>query len=760
VKDNIKYEVYQPRGYALVLKSRFGRTLATVQVFYDDEDILTQKCPIPVPFEGGFQIIFQSDDSDPKIRSGRPIKYVISNHCKEDGYVKIDLGYNQIPSMVTNPPENINRINEIRSFVSVEIKSNQLDDWKQLIIKTKTKKNVDGTCEPVIFQEEHNAGSEEKLGTYLYLTVSPQENCGLSELFKDSYWSPQDLIIVEKYYFNNPRQYKECFGPDIESDSEPDFRTNDHKLASNERHTERHTERHEGAMRRRAFLRRQNRILVRGEWIDYKKKKLEILQQCTEVSKEECVEMDKIDKSDENKNNGSLFSKFFPSKKKSTSDSTESNTQHLGFSLSNFLKKITGRDRKSELKIEPETEHEPEPETEPEPEPEPDLKTVSDTDSSKDSYHYFGPITNPKYRPGYNSESETEPESESEPDSEPDSDSDSNTQAILKPKPKPTMRANTYRINKRSYDSSSGDEDFEYKHSMCSNDRDSDDPHDLKDCLDLDHMDSKPVGNFGEMAGAGGPGNTFSEYLSKTRNSRSHNSRAVSMWNARNNRARNMRSWNMKRAEDMRNVKNSEDEDESVDCDSDDSFSGDRFTHDSKLKTDIEKSKSADTSDTIETSQQSEIANAPDIMKSKVAELTGGENIIHPLSRKTFLSYDFTVRTEPKKIGMCIMDMSIVKTYPSMTTNEIIKFVETYINDLKRKTEEEFIELAKTIKKYKSDVCVVCLDPDQAPNTVLVRCGHVCTCSEDCTDILGDKCPLCKSSILCKINESVLISTI
>jgi hypothetical protein len=90
--DNTKYTVYQPYGFPLILKNYQGRVLASLQIFYDDEPIETQTYPIPVPYEDSFQIIFQSKEGDDRIEKGRPIKYVITNHCQEQGYVKIDLG--------------------------------------------------------------------------------------------------------------------------------------------------------------------------------------------------------------------------------------------------------------------------------------------------------------------------------------------------------------------------------------------------------------------------------------------------------------------------------------------------------------------------------------------------------------------------------------------------------------------------------------------------------------------------------------------
>ena len=195
VVDNVEYKVYQPYGFPLILKAQSGRVLATLQVFFDDALIYNQNYPIPVPFEGGFQIIFQSDDS---IDNGRPIKYVITQHCKEANLIKFDIGFNKIPSCVTDPPENINNVNELHPFEPFAIKSNQLNGWKELIVKTKKKINSDNTTSSVSLDEESKAEPNEKVGTYLYLTVCPQQNKELSELFKDAQWHTEDTIIIEK----------------------------------------------------------------------------------------------------------------------------------------------------------------------------------------------------------------------------------------------------------------------------------------------------------------------------------------------------------------------------------------------------------------------------------------------------------------------------------------------------------------------------------------------------------------------------------
>jgi hypothetical protein len=132
--------------------------------------------------------------------------------------VKIDLGFNKVPSDTTDPPENINRINEIKSFSVYEIKSNQLDGWKQLIVKTKKKQLNDGSSVTVTLDEEVKTSTENKIGSYIYLTVVPQRNSEVQKLFKDkeTYWTTcSDLIVVEKPKFINmgaPAFYPNWFG--------------------------------------------------------------------------------------------------------------------------------------------------------------------------------------------------------------------------------------------------------------------------------------------------------------------------------------------------------------------------------------------------------------------------------------------------------------------------------------------------------------------------------------------------------------------
>lgn len=450
VKNNIEYHVYQPYGFPVILKNKFGQVLASLQVFYDDEPIETQTCPIPVPFENGFQIIFQSKEGDTRIESGRPIKYVITNHCNKSGYVKMDLGFNKVPICETDPPENINNVNELHSFELFTIKSNQLDNWKQLIVKTKKVIDPNNTFKTVSLDEETKATAEKKVGSYLYLTVTPQNNEILPELFKETYWSTDEYIVIEKNILSTP--------------------------------------------------------ISRRNHMNY------------------FLRMEEIDRP--------FVAAAAPP---------------------NFYRAMPVKILEGTLRS-----------------PSCDLRS---------------------YIP--------------------------NQKSIIDP--------------------------------FCNS------------IIDNEDSDND-------------------KYIKKSKDSKT--SKAQQMF-------------------------------------------------------------------------QTEATNVAqtDIMTSKVAEMVGGKQIIQQGGNKTYVTYDYSVRTEPCKIGMSIMNLDIKKSYSDMTMEEMNNTINNYLQEIEKFKTAEYAEIAKTIKKYRGDVCTMCLG--EPPNTILVRCGHICTCSKDCSDMLGDNCPICRAKILCKIDENL-----
>ena len=611
IVDNTKYDVYQPYGYALVLKSKIGRVLASVQVFYDDEDHLTQKCPILVPFEEGFQIIFQSEDSDSRIESGRPIKYIISNHCKEAGYVKIDLGYNKIPSQVTDPTENINNVNELRSFESVEIKSNQLDGWKQLMIKSKKKKNLDETITTVNLQEEVDTAPEEKVGTYLYLTVTPQKNCFLSDHFKESYWSPEDLIIVEKNYaIDNHRRGGE----------------QRHDLVIVHAHNNGANAIHELNVPRPLLGKTVEQVVI-------------------------LTDVEKQTKIDTPKTSLSLFSKLF-SKKLTTKNEVFPDETHV---LSNLQSKnITHDDEKSKSKSKSGGFN---------------LTKIFSKFANPDSQQ-LNHNNNFKKKSG----------------------------AVIR-----NIHTAKTMTQTTNYDLSNDETDIYTEHITKINNIEQRANSSNSDFEDGDSSDLES-----EFYKRKCTINVIQAPVSTTVSNECQNMFVAS--NAQKN-----------------------------------------------TKQQSEHKKVIIQEETTTFDQVEKTINSS-IMKSKVAELIGGDKIIQQNGNKTHVSYDFSVRTEPRKIGLSIMDLAITKNYPDITADEIKNLVKSYLDVIKRSKDMEFVEFAKSVKKYRSDICAVCLDEDSPPGIVLIRCGHVCTCSDECTDILNNKCPMCQTQILCRINEKVLRS--
>lgn len=478
VKENIKYSIFQPYGFPLILKNYQGRVLASLQIFYDDEPIESQTYPIPIPYEDTFQVIFQCKNDDERIEKGRPIKYVITKQCEEEGYVKIDLGFNKVPSCETDPPENINSVNELRSFKPFEVKSNQLDNWKELIVKTKKVKQADGSYKSVSFDEETKTEESQKVGSYLYITVTPQNNSQLVELFKNTYWTTDEFIVIE---MENQNMLKAL-----------------QKLPNRP-----HLLHHDQVLRPMGLeqIKAKNTNLVKGRHNIHHTPYLSRrhVAFCDDDSDDDCVDLHNVPK---------IYQE------------------------------------RAEVHY--------------------DVCAVISDDSEK-------------------SKVET------------------------------SSRENV------------GDID--------------------KSLEGIDLMTTKEA---------------------------------------------------------------------------------------------------------IETTKK-------DIMISKVAELSSGERIIRQSGNKTFASYDYGCRTEPRKIGMSIMNLNITKIYTDMTKDEILLTINEYLENIEKSKSIEIIELAKSIKKFRADVCTICLgDP---PNTILVRCGHICTCSKDCTDMLGDNCPMCRSKILHRIDESIFSLT-
>lgn len=599
VKDNKKYSIYQPYGFPLILKNYQGRVLASLQIFYDDEQIISQTYPIPIPYQDTFQVIFQSKNDDERIEKGRPIKYVITNHCQEQGYIKIDLGFNKVPSCETDPPENINNVNELRSFEPFEIKSNQLDNWKELIVKTKKVKQSDGSYKSVSFEEETKTEETKKVGSYLYITVTPQNYPELVELFKNTYWTTDEFIVIET-------KQQTLYG----------YHTG--QFYENVRIRSPYNQKYKFAHVNQPVLGALARV-----------------PSARAVPTGFFAASDELPRQFQRKNKllGTNFKSMISNKASTVIlDSIVPKIDRIetletkGKSSPGIMQKLTSLARSMFVD-------------------KPNKQKVTDSVDSDNDVE-----TNQAMRGGYRKSI-----------SDSDSDSD-NVSSDNKSKNNILERVIIKETNKVSV----GDIDEEEK---------------LADTI---------VGL---------------DYES---------------------------------------------------CESDVSTENKGGKHRDCVTNDVKRVISKEHLNLLTTKEATETAQK-DIMVSKVAELATGERIITQNGNKTFADYDYTCRSEPRKIGMSIMDLNITKIYTDMTKDEIKSTIDEYLENIEKLKSLEIIELAKSIKKFRADVCTICLgDP---PNTILVRCGHICTCSKDCTDMLGDNCPMCRSKILHRIDESLFTKT-
>jgi hypothetical protein len=208
-KNGFQYMSYKTVGYPMVLRSvADGRYLASLHTFYDDQWEGSQVCPMIIELERPpitdtsslkqrYQVILPTQKDDLQVLTGRPIKYVITNLCHE-GYIKIDLMRDDKPVNCVDPG-GLNQVNELRPFESYEIKADQMNHNRRLMVKMKTKVLVDGTSESVILSDELSAQPAEKVGDYLWITVTPRTGFPtLEKSFADTIWTTSDYVIVSK----------------------------------------------------------------------------------------------------------------------------------------------------------------------------------------------------------------------------------------------------------------------------------------------------------------------------------------------------------------------------------------------------------------------------------------------------------------------------------------------------------------------------------------------------------------------------------
>lgn len=176
--------LYQPIGYPLVLRSKKDdRDLASVHIV-DASDNNIKPVIMKLPDSNNrYQIVFGKNDTN--------VCFVITNFCHE-GYVKLDLMRDdRIIDEVD--PGGINQVNEVRPYESYEIRSDFTNQNRQVIVSKK--KTSSG--KHVKLEEDEKKSAGEKVGDYIYLTVTPRNGVpAFKEYFKETYWVVPDYVIV------------------------------------------------------------------------------------------------------------------------------------------------------------------------------------------------------------------------------------------------------------------------------------------------------------------------------------------------------------------------------------------------------------------------------------------------------------------------------------------------------------------------------------------------------------------------------------
>lgn len=221
-----KYQCYTSIGYPLILKSKYGVPLVSIQAFYADEDFKTQKCPIIVPYNNQFQIIYPTNDEE---HMERPICFVVTNIHSTQCYDNIRFSVS-----FENPKSKkfINKINVIPLGSSYCIKSNCLDDSRELMIRSKKIISKDGKSQTVSFTEEET--NETKTGSYLHFIIEPENNYSMTELYTDTYWDLGYRIFKDvgnEYDYSSEESVGGADGDGLFGDDWDDYNTSVHTAA-------------------------------------------------------------------------------------------------------------------------------------------------------------------------------------------------------------------------------------------------------------------------------------------------------------------------------------------------------------------------------------------------------------------------------------------------------------------------------------------------------------------------------------------------
>ena len=190
-----RYVIYRSRYPLMVLRSKSGTDLAVVTFKYDTYTA-SSHIPRPVNLSGKiptdtesnrerFQVLFDVND--------KPIAIGITNLC--DRMIKLDFSRKDVKINETDPPNNLNRVNELTAYQTYSIRADQTNGSRQIIVSKKTSSTH---TKGITLKEEESRPKEEKFGDYLYLHAFCSYGSGLEPLFAEAQWRVTNFVSIRQ----------------------------------------------------------------------------------------------------------------------------------------------------------------------------------------------------------------------------------------------------------------------------------------------------------------------------------------------------------------------------------------------------------------------------------------------------------------------------------------------------------------------------------------------------------------------------------
>lgn len=204
-----KFSAYRPLGRPVILFSLIdGSPIASLHLTTSGSNEVDSKCVITerpencVDKDVQFQGLINNDNQE--------FKLVISNLCTE-GKINFNI-FKQVKSKARTVDTVINNVNCLKPLQSYEIPCDK-STGKAMILKVSEQKETINKSERN-YQNAPNNSDEVRKGTYLSLSVVPENKPNLLEKFRSTKWRCADFIYVTEkilqrnnFFESSPREY-------------------------------------------------------------------------------------------------------------------------------------------------------------------------------------------------------------------------------------------------------------------------------------------------------------------------------------------------------------------------------------------------------------------------------------------------------------------------------------------------------------------------------------------------------------------------